>query len=165
MAIGITLAIRDEAGDERNTSFNVPSATTLVQAAAAGQAMAQLVDAAADGKVVGITLNYPIPLPSTGIKATPLDGSRSVMGARFTFETVDGYVTRMNIPARAEAIIADGGKNVITTGGTAGGNIVAAFTGGLDVSGTGGTGSIDLVDTHDSEISALMKAVESSRSS
>lgn len=157
-SIGISIEFKDEAGKNASTSFNVPSGSTLANASLAGKEAAKLLDAVSDGKITGITMSFPIALPS-GLKADPVDGSRVGVGALFSWQTSGGHYTRMNVPARRESLIQDD-TDVVDPTDAAVIALVAEFTAGLDLTAVGGSGTVTPTDTRDEDITALDEAYE-----
>ena len=113
MALPIKLqyTIRDEKGFISRTLVHIPSATTLANATAYAQDVAEVIDAVIGGKLESIDVCIGVSLPG-GIKITPDANTDIEEGALFVYEDADGRIFRQRLPTFLESLIETGTRQV-----------------------------------------------------
>lgn len=158
MSLDVFYNVRDEKGDVSTVTIPIPGTTTPTNAVAFVQAMAGILDPLVNGELVnaGVTMYVSVPDWTGGLVGLADVQER----AKFLFRTAIGNFAKiLRIPAFDETKILAGTKEVDTTD-TDVNAFVAAMTGGVDVSGHGGVGSVAPCDVRDYDLGTLESAVE-----
>jgi hypothetical protein len=158
MAYTIMISIQDEKGKTSTTELNVPPATAYDDVRIMAGQMATLIDSMISGAIIRIGIVDSVDLPA-GIAAAPGAGSDVEEGARFQYRTANGFYSAMRLATFDESRIVAGAATVDLTDADVAA-FVTAMTDGLDLSGAGGSGTIQPCDKRDEDLTALEFARE-----
>lgn len=109
--VGVSYTIIDEKGVSSTTFMQVPDTFSLANTLQFAKDLALLVDAVIGGKITHIGACYLVTLPA-GLKANPIANSDVEEGARFSFNTAGGFVTKMRLPTFLESKLSPASKDV-----------------------------------------------------
>lgn len=159
LSFSILYTIVDGKGTASTTEVKVPSATDFADVVLFGIELAKLIDPLITGAFRRIGVALSIDFSAAGLTAVAADDSDVEEGARFQFVTDGGFYTGMRIPTFDEQFIVTGGTEV-DTDPAAVAAFVTAMTAGIDLTGVGGSGTIEPSDQRDDDIAALSYARE-----
>lgn len=163
-SIKIIYTFEDGKGKRSTTEVKVPSVTSFSDIILFGQQMAILLDNLTTGRLVSAGIALTIDLSGLGLGAAASADRDVEEGGYFQFGTAGGFFTSMRIPTFNEQLITAGGTSVNQVDPA-----VAAFlTGmidGINLTGVGGSGTVEPSDARDDDITALSTAVEAFQSS
>lgn len=147
--------VEDEKGDKSTVAINLPDDLTLAQVVEFSDEFAPILDAVTGCVIRSVSLSSGIALPA-GLAGAATDGSRVEAGARFIFETENGYTTAVRIPGIPESMIVDGSRLVDQANAS-----VIAFINAMEagIAVTGGTAEPS--DYREDDIVDTLSAVES----
>jgi hypothetical protein len=157
MPIYLTFSVQDEKNDISTITIPVPDSTPLTDIPYLLQAFADLLNPIVQGglvqaaaKVVGSV---------TGWNTLAAAGSDVQEKASFGIRTVTGFIKKLSIPTILESIFNAGSKTV-DLGHTDVAALVTALETGVDISGAGGSGTIQPCDAHGDDLVDVETAVE-----
>lgn len=158
MGFAILYSVQDEKGKTSTTTINLPSAVAFADATLFAAELAKLINPLIGGAITRIGIAFTVALPA-GLRASPLANSDVEEGARFQFSTTNGFFSGMRIPTFLESFITAGTKDVDLTD-TDVAAFVAAMRDGIDLTGVGGSGTVQPSDSRDEDLAALSTARE-----
>ncbi|MCZ7545743.1 MAG: hypothetical protein M5R40_20485 [Anaerolineae bacterium] len=120
--------------------------------------LALLIDPLVVGALTRIGVTRDVDLPG-GLAASASANADVEEGARFQFRTENGFFSGLRLPTFDESKIAAGTRGVDLADGDVAA-FVAAMEDGLDLSGVGGTGTVQPCDARDEDLLALEFARE-----
>jgi len=151
-AIGVNLVIMETSGKTGSTGIWIPSSTTLANAINAAKAFALLVEPAIEGAITLASITLPVSLVGVTTRPAPIDGSSLSEGIMFGYRTGSNFKTSFRLPTINEgAFLPDRSVDLADA------NILAinnAMVGGLDLTGVGGTGTVNPANISDEDITA-----------
>lgn len=156
MTWSVLISITDEKAKTSTTQANVPAATTAADAELFAQQLALLIDPLITGAITRVGISKSVPLPG-GLTAAAAANSDVEEGARFQFRTVNGFYSAMRLATFDEANIQAGSRAVDLTAAAA---FTTAMVDGIDITGVGGSGTIQPCDQRDEDLTALEFARE-----
>lgn len=154
----VLYSIKDGKGKVATTELNLPSTVTLTNWTVFAGQMALLINDIITGAITRIGLVASVTLP-VGLRATPGANSDVEEGARFQYKTTNGFFTAMRLPTFDEQFVLPGTATV-DIADTDVAAYVTAMTGGIDLTGVGGTGTVAPVDSRNEDIVTLDSAKE-----
>ncbi len=163
MGLSILYTIRDEKGEESTTTVNLPSSVTFSNVVLFAGEMAKLISPVITGAITRIGIAFTVTLPS-GLRTNPLSNSDVEEGGRFQFRTENGFHTGLRLPTFNEAMITAGSR-VIDQSAPEVAAFIAAMQSGIDLSGVGGSGTVQPSDKRGEDIVAVEFAHEQFQSS
>lgn len=158
MSWTILYSITDEKTKVSTTEVKLPAATAFADVEIFAAQMAALIDTLITGYISRIGIVYQVALPA-GIAAAAGANSDVEEGARFQFRTTNGFFSGLRLATFNEGYIVAGSKAVDTADGDVAA-FVAAMTDGIDLTGAGGSGTIQPSDARDEDLTALEFARE-----
>lgn len=163
MGFTILYSIQDEKGKVSTTEVKLPGATAYADVQIFAAQMAPLIDALVTGGItrIGITENVALP---AGLTTAPAANSDVEEGGKFQFRTDGGYFTGLRLPTFDESLVNTGSRD-INLEDTDVAAFVNAMKTGIDLSGAGGSGTIQPSDYRDDDIVSLEFAREQFQSS
>lgn len=147
---GLNFTVRDSDGDRSTFRVNLPTATAQADVVLFAQALALLADDVIEGVIESIQATLNIALPA-GLETTTTN-SDVEHGARFSFQTANGFSTSFRLPTIMDSMLV--GKNVYQADPN-----MAAFIAGI-VTGLEGVAPCD---SRGEDITGIVSAVESFR--
>jgi len=153
----IMYTMQDEKTETSTTEVNLPDATSLADAVLYAQELAKLIDPIITGAIVRIGLSKTVAVPGT-LDTTADSGSDVEEGARFQFRTSGGFYSGMRLATFDEANISAGSRVVATNANTTA--FINALVSGINLTGVGGSGTIQPCDKRDEDLTALEFARE-----
>lgn len=157
--IDVNYTIRDAKGELSTVTVHIPSTTTAVNAVAFARTLAPLVGTMVDGSLVRVTVAFNIAPSGLGFPALPGAVSDVQEKAYFAYRGVNGFLKSLTIPTIKETLFAAGSK-LLDLANPAVSAFNSAMTGGLDVSGEGGTGTITPTDYRGDDLVDIEEARE-----
>lgn len=157
MAITAFYTIEDKKGLSSTISIPIPGATSPTNAKAFTQAMAPIVGALTNGRIInaGVTLVVDV----TGFPATADALSDVQERGFFSFRTLNNFIKNLNIPCFKESLMVPNSKE-IDQSDTDVAAFITAMENGVAVAAFGGTGTISPCDSRDDGVSAIIEARE-----
>lgn len=159
----VVLSVVDGKGALSSTEFNLPDATSHADARLMAGEMAKLIGPLVTGRITRIGLVQDVPVPGSLTAAAQLM-SDVEEGARFQFETVNGFTTAMRLATFDEGKIVSGSREVDLTD-TAVTAFVNAMHSGIDLTAAGGSATVAPCDKRGEDINLLVSAREQFQSS
>lgn len=158
MAFVILYSIQDEKGSTSTTEVNIPGVTAFTDAVLFAQEMGKLINDLITGAITRIGIAFIVDLPA-GLRAAPTALSDVEEGARFQFATANNFYTGLRLPTFAEGNIVAGTQTVdeVDADVTA---FVTAMVSGIDLTGVGGSGTIQPCDKREEDVTRLETARE-----
>lgn len=158
MSWTILYSITDEKSKISTTEVKLPSATAFADVEIFAGQMAALIDTLITGYISRIGIVYQVALPA-GIAAAASANSDVEEGARFQFRTTNGFFSGLRLATFNESRIVSGSKDVDTVDADVAAFVTAMVT-GIDLSGAGGSGTIQPSDSRNEDLTALEFARE-----
>lgn len=109
--VGVSYTIIDEKGVSSTAFLSLPDTFSLANTLEFAQDMALLIDAIVGGKITHIGACYQVTLP-VGLKAAAAANSDVEEGARFSFDTSGGHITKIRLPTFLESKFSPASKDV-----------------------------------------------------
>ena len=157
----VTYSILDAKGARSTAVINFPLNTDIGVLQTFARTTGGMIDALIKGQVVGVGVGIEVDLATvTGIKTAPVDDADVEEGARFTFQSADGYLASMRLPSFDETFMV-AGTALVDTAVTAVSNFVARIISGQTV----GLTNVSPSTAHEEDLTALVSAVEAFQSS
>lgn len=156
MAINIQLAIGDAKGDVSTVTIPIPSSTSMNDAYLFAQEIAKLVEPLVNGTLRSLRVNFEVPFTPWAVASSIADIQEK---ARFSFRTVGNFLKSISLPTILESIFTPGSAQVDTSDADVAA-FVTAMTDGIDLTGVGGSGTIEPSDARDADLTSLEAAVE-----
>lgn len=163
MGFSILYSIRDEKGKESTTTVNLPATTAFADVVLFAGEMAKLINPIVTGSVTRIGVAFTVDLPGT-LRASPSANSDVEEGGRFQFRTAGGFFTGMRLATFDESKIL-AGTRAIDQADTDVAAFVAAMEDGIDLTGVGGSGTVQPSDPREDDVAVLEFAREQFQSS
>lgn len=156
LVTSINVVVQDGKGARSTTTFNLPSGLSIADLTETAQQGAQLIANLINGQVVSVQACIGIDI-SALTNNTGAAGTVDVEeGARFIFQTINGFSTSMRLPTFAESRVTLGGNDVDQTDPD-----VIAFKSFMENGfTTGGATLVQPVDTRNEDITSLKTAKE-----
>lgn len=135
----------DESGDTATRSFYLDAGTSLADAALVVPALVNLIAPMILGGITGAGFTVSVDIDALGVGLAQAASDIEEV-ARFAYRTVNNFVWRKTIPTLDESKVLAGSDNIDVTDA----DVLAfntAMTDGIDVSGAGGSGTIQFVDS------------------
>lgn len=145
LVIELFVNFEDESGDTATRSWYLDAGTSLADAALVVPALVSLIEPLIVGGITGAGFTVSVDIAGLGVGVA---GALSDIeeAARFAYRTVNGFIWRKTIPTLDEGKVIAGSDNIdLTDSDVLAFN--AAMTDGIDVSGAGGSGTIQFVDS------------------
>lgn len=156
MAIEIGLTITDVKGDKSTVTIPLPDGTALSDVQLFATQLAALVQPLVQGQLVSLTFTVPVNWTPWPI----IDAAADVQEkARFAFRTASGFLKSLSIPTVVESIFATGSGDVDTSDPDVAA-FVTAMEDGIDLTGVGGSGTIEPSDLRNDDLVSLAQAHE-----
>lgn len=158
MAFTIVYTIKDEKGAQSSTEVNLPATTAFADVVIFAAEMAKLISPLISGQITRIGVAFMVDLPGV-LPVAPAGGSDVEEGGRFNFATVNGFRTSLRVPTFLETKVTPNSDTIDQTDGDVLA-FVGAITGGIDLTGVGGSGTVQPSDKREEDITALTTARE-----
>jgi len=158
MGAEVIYSIVDGKGKQSTTEINLPTSVSLADAILFAQEMAKLLDALIDGRVTRIGLGFLVALPGS-LKAVAGANSDVEEGARFQFRTAGNYFTGLRLPTFDEQYILPNTDTVDQVSAPTAA-FINAMRSGINLTGVGGSGTIQPADKRGDDITTLEFARE-----
>lgn len=155
-SVDLTIQIRDGKGETGSFTINLPSTTAVADALLFATEIEPLIAPLVNGVIESIKVAIPASISAPGTPGLTSDIEEK---AHFVFRTVSNFVKRFKIPALAETKVLSGSAN-LDTSDTDVAAFVTAMESGLDLTGVGGSGTVQPSDYRDDDILDLESAVE-----
>lgn len=158
--IEVFYTVQDADGDKSTITIPVPSATPLLDLPLFVQQMEPLLDALTNGGLVsaGFTVEVDLSAAWPAAAAVIADVQEK---AQFAFRTLGGFVKRISIPTILESVFGGGGaSDQVDTTNPDVMAFVAAMENGIDLTGIGGSGTVQPCDSRDDDLVSMEYAVE-----
>jgi len=163
MVFSIIYTIQDEKNVESTTGINLPASTAFTDVALFAAEFAKIIDPIITGAITRIGVAYQVTLPGA-LTSTPAANTDVEEGARFQWRTLNNYMASNRIPTFDEQFVVAGTREVDQADGTVAAFINAMLT-GIDLTGVGGSGTIEPTDYRGEDITAVDTAREMFQSS
>lgn len=163
MVFSIIYTIRDEKAVESTTSVNLPESTAFTDVALFAAELAKIIDPIITGAIIRIGVAFQVTLPG-GLASTPAANTDVEEGARFQWRTVNNYMASNRLPTFDEQFIQAGTREVDQTDANVAAFVNAILT-GINLTGVGGSGTIQPSDYRGEDITAIDTAREMFQSS
>jgi len=159
MAFSIIVSFRDNKNERSTTEINLPSGTAYDDVLLFAQEVVQLIDPLITGAIERVGIAATVDVSGLGLTAAPTVGSDVEEGARFQFRTALNNFTSLRLPTFDEAAIVPGTREVsqVDTDVAA---FLTAMESGIDLTGVGGSGTIQPSDKRDEDIITTQQARE-----
>lgn len=157
MGVQAYFVIEDAKGESSTVVLDLPPATTAVNAGAFRAAAQAVIGDMINGRMTdaGIRLNVANPLGAVNAAI----GADIQEKAYFAFESVGGFLKSLTIPTILEDLFIDGSKFLDESDADVGAFLTMMID-GIDVSGFGGTGTVQPSTLHGEDLTLLRVARE-----
>lgn len=158
--IEVYYTVQDGDGDKSTITIPIPSTTNLLDVPLFVQSMEPLLDALTNGGLVSAGFTVEIDLASSW---PPFAAAISDVQekAQFAFRTLGGWLKRIQIPTVLESIFGNGGaSDQVDLANADVMAFVAAMENGIDLTGIGGSGTVQPCDSREDDLTTLEYAVE-----
>jgi len=157
MPVQVYFVMEDAKGDQSTVVVDLPGATTPTNANAFRAAMQALIGDLTNGRMVNAGVRYDISDPLLGVGAA-LDSDVQEK-AFFAFRSVGGFLKTLTVPTILESLFVPGTKLLDQSDADVGA-FITAMTDGIDVSGFGGTGTVQPSTSHGEDLTDVEEARE-----
>lgn len=156
MTYAVQLTFSDAKGEQSVVAIPLPTGTSITDARLFAQQLIPLVEPLVNGALRDARLSVPVPFTPFAATASISDVQEK---ARFALRTANGFLKSISLPSVVESIFSPGTKNVDTTD-TDVAAFVAALVDGIDLTGVGGSGTVQPCDVRGEDLTELESAVE-----
>lgn len=163
MPITIFARVEDAGGPRgpeiSTVSMELDPTTTIANVAPAVRAFAQLIDPLIAGRITAAGFTFEVDLTGLGLTQITSVLADVQEKATFAFRTAGGFIKRISLPTFNETLfVGVGAQHEVDLTDSDVAAFIDAMEDGIDVSGTGGTGVVGVVDSRDEDLTELIYA-------
>ncbi len=160
MAIGLNFTVRDDKGAISRFTVNLPAGTSFDDVTLFAQQLFPLVDPLVNGAITDVSVNLPIDGISLQTTAALTSDVQEI--GQFVFNAVGGFLKRIGLPTFSELKVLAGSAQIDQTDPDVAA-FITAMVDGIDLTGVGGSGTIQPSDYRDADLETVDSAVEAFR--